>query len=110
MNDMTAATTAPASPEPTTEEKVARFVELDRKYGEIKTWLDEYKQAKAAVVNALGIDSYFQDDQGIVYKTATIDGKFVYFDSIDIKRTKRDGERAGSLSVKEATEAGFTVN
>ena len=91
------------------ESAVNRFIALDREYPKIREWLDSYREAKRAVFAELGCDKYFQDDEGIVYKTEEIEGKFVYFDAVEIKRTKREGETRGSLSVKEATEAGFTV-
>ena len=100
---------APVTATESDESAIDRFIALDREYPKIREWLDTYREAKRAVFAELGCDQYFQDDEGIVYKTEEIEGKFVYFDPVEIKRTKRDGETRGSLSVKEATEAGFTV-
>lgn len=100
---------APVTATESDESAIDRFIALDREYPKIREWLDTYREAKRAVFAELGCDQYFQDDEGIVYKTEEIEGKFVYFDPVEIKRTKREGETRGSLSVKEATEAGFTV-
>ena len=88
---------------------IERFIALDREYAKIREWLDAYRTAKRDVFEQVGPGHYFQDDKGIVYKTEALEGKFVYFDPVEIKRTKREGETRGSLSVKEATENGFTV-
>ena len=100
---------APVTATESDESAIDRFIALDREYPKIREWLDTYREAKRAVFAELGCGQYFQDDEGIVYKTEEIEGKFVYFDPVDIKRTKREGETRGSLSVKEATEAGFAV-
>lgn len=86
-----------------------KFIQLDKKKAEYKEFLKEYKEAKNAIISELGIGGHFQDVEGIVYQTAECDGKFVYFDKFDIERTKRAGERAGSLSVKKAQELGYKV-
>jgi hypothetical protein len=61
------------------------------------------------VSKEVGINGYFQDDQGIVYKVVVPDGKFVYFDHISYVRTRRAHEKRGDLSMKEAETAGFRV-
>ena len=86
-----------------------RFVELDRKKAQYKDFLEQYKEAVNQVVKEIGIDGHFQDNEGVVYQAAECDGKFVYFDKFEIKRTKRADERAGSLSLKKAQELGYGV-
>lgn len=87
-----------------------RFVELDRKKDEIKKFHEEYAAALAALVAEQGVNSYFQDDEGVVYKLTECEGKFVYFDKYAANRTRRPGEAHGTLSLKEAREKGFKVD
>lgn len=86
-----------------------RFVELDKKKAEYKEFLETYKEAVLALKNEIGVGGTFQDLEGTVYQVEECDGKFVYFDKFEVKRTRRLGERAGSLSIKKATELGYTV-
>ena len=86
-----------------------RFVELDKKKAELKEFAEQYSTAVSELVTEMGLNSTFQDSEGTVYQTAECDGKFVYFDKFEIKRTRRVGERAGSLSLKAAKELGFKV-
>ena len=87
-----------------------RFVELERKKEEVKKYFDELTVACEAVSKEIGINGMFQDDHGIVYKVVIPDGKFVYFEKISYKRTKRPNEERGDLSMKEAEGAGFKLN
>lgn len=57
----------------------------------------------------VGINGYFQDEEGTVYKLVIPNGKFVYFDKLGYERTRRPGEKRGDLSMKEAQEAGFIL-
>jgi hypothetical protein len=86
-----------------------RLVDLDKKKEEYKKYIEELQEATAAVASEIGINGYFQDHEGTVYKAVVPDGKFVYFEKISYVRTKRAGEERGSLSVKEAKEAGFNI-
>lgn len=86
-----------------------KFVELERKKEEVKKYFDELSAATAALVKETGVGSYFQDEQGIVYKVVVPDGKFVSFDKFGVIRTKRPHERAGDLSMKEAEAAGYRL-
>lgn len=86
-----------------------RLVELDRKKAEIKKFFEEYEAAKEAVRQELGLDKYWQDEEGIVYKLTKPTGRFVQYEETALERTRRKGERAGTISLKEAKEAGFEV-
>lgn len=90
-------------------ENQKRFVELERKKEEIKKFFDDLKEAVAAVAAEVGVNGYFQDEQGIVYKVVEPEGKFVTYDRISYVRTKRPHEKRGDLSMKEAETAGFTL-
>lgn len=86
-----------------------KFVELERKKEDIKRYFDELNAAVEAVSKEIGINGFFQDDQGIVYKVVIPAGKFVYFEKISYIRTRRQHEPKGDLSMKEAEGAGFKL-
>ena len=65
--------------------------------------------ALGAVAGEVGMDGYFQDDEQVVYKITCPTGRWVKFDTVSYLRTKRNGEDKGTLSAKEAKEAGFEV-
>lgn len=79
-----------------------RLVALDLRKAEIIAYYDELESTLKAIAEESGLNSYFRDDDGIVYKITIPDGKFVSFKPYDYVRTKREGERAGTLSMKEA--------
>jgi len=86
-----------------------KLVELDKKRAEYKEFLEELTAVTETVGEEIGINSYFQDDEGVVYKVIVPAGKWMVFDHIGYVRTKRGDEAKGSLSAKEAKEAGFEV-
>lgn len=89
--------------------KQQRFVELERRKDEIKKYYEDLEAATTELIQEQGINSYFQDEQGTVYKLVECDGRFVKFDKYGYVRTKRPHEERGSLSVKEAKEHGFDI-
>ena len=86
-----------------------KLVELDRRKDEVKKFYEEYKETLEALVKEHGVGHSFQDDQQIVYQLAEANGKWVSFDKFNLERTKREGEKAGTLSIKRAQELGFEV-
>ena len=94
---------------PELTEAQKRFVELDRRKAEYKQFLEDLKVATEAVIAECGVGAFFQDEQGIVYQTAVPEGRFVYYERYCVNRTRREGEKAGSLSMKAARDAGFAV-
>lgn len=90
-------------------EAMKKFVELERKKEDVKRYFDELNSAVEAVSKEVGINGFFQDDQGIVYKVVVPEGKFVYFEKISYVRTRRPTEKRGDLSMKEAESAGFKL-
>jgi hypothetical protein len=87
-----------------------KFVELERKKEQVKKYFDELNAACLAVSKEVGINGYFQDEQGIVYKVVVPEGKFVYFEHISYVRTRRPHEKRGDLSMKEAESVGYKVS
>lgn len=88
---------------------INRFLVLERKKAEVKKYFEELNLALEAVVAELGVNKYFQDSDGTVYKTVIPEGRFVAFDRLGYVRTRRGDEKRGDLSMKEAKEAGFEV-
>ena len=86
-----------------------KFVELERKKEDIKRYFEELTAATEALVAETGVGSYFQDEQGIVYKVVVPEGKFVHFEKFSYVRTRRPNEVRGDLSMKEAEAAGFRL-
>ncbi len=86
-----------------------RFIQLEKKKAEVKKFFEELDEATQAVVDEIGLNNYFQDAEGTVYKTVIPDGRFVQFNHIGYQRTRRLDEKRGDLSLKEAEAAGFTV-
>ena len=86
-----------------------RFVALEKQKDQIKKFFEELKLATEAVKAEIGVDGYFQDNEGTVYKVVIPEGKFVTFDKISYVRTRRLDEKRGDLSLKEAEAAGYNV-
>lgn len=90
---------------------IQRFIELDKKKAEVKKFFEELKEATEAVAKEVGVGGHFQDSEGVVYQIVIPDGRFVAFDHIGYKRTRRlsHDEKRGDLSLKQAREFGYEV-
>jgi len=86
-----------------------KFVELEKKKQEYKAFLEEFKQITEELASQMGVGGHFQDSEGTVYQVHVAEGKFVHFDKYEVKRTRRDGERSGSLSLTKAKDLGYEV-
>jgi hypothetical protein len=86
-----------------------KFVALEKQKEQVKKYFEQLKEATESVAKEVGINGYFQDEEGTVYKIVEPEGKFVTFEKISYVRTRRMDEKRGDLSLKEAEEAGFTV-
>ena len=86
-----------------------KYIELEKKKQEYKLFLEEFKEATEALSKEMGLGGHFQDMEGIVYQVFEGTGRFVHFDKFEVKRTKRTGERAGTLSVTKAKDLGYDI-
>lgn len=86
-----------------------KFVELEKKKEEVKKYFEQLDEATLELAKELGVNNFFQDADGIVYQVVIPTYKSVKMDHVGYVRTKRQGEARGSLSVKKAEEAGFTI-
>lgn len=90
-------------------ERQRKFIALDKEKAEVKQFFEDYAAAIKDVIEEMGLGAFFQDEEGTVYKTTEPTGTFVTFQRYGIDRTRRLGEAKGTLSLKEATEAGYEV-
>jgi hypothetical protein len=82
-----------------------RLIALDLRKPEIEAYYEQLESTLDEVAKEIGINGYFRALDGIVYKITIPEGHFVSYKRLAFVRTKREGERAGSLSVKEAEAA-----
>jgi hypothetical protein len=86
-----------------------RFIELDKKKNEVKDFFDKYFQAVTDVKQIAKLGFHFQDDEGTVYQLDEMQWKNVRITPYEVKRTRREGERQGSLSLTKARDLGYKV-
>lgn len=87
-----------------------QFIELSKKLELLKEQRKEIGSQLEELANEIGVGSSFQDPTDkTVFEIVIPDGKYMYFDKIDYNRTRREGERSGSLSLKRAKELGFEL-
>lgn len=75
---------------------------LKKEMEDINSKLDE-------VLKGLGLGHMFQAQDGTVFRVSKPAGTFITFREIDYDRTRREGEKSGSLSLTDARNAGFEV-
>lgn len=88
--------------EQTIENAQKKLIELSFKRDELKKQYEELNTELEKVLTFLGVDNFFQDKDGTVYKVVVPKGSFISFKHIDYVRTRRGDEKIGSLSLKEA--------
>lgn len=86
-----------------------KYIELEKEKENYKKFLEELRQTTEQLAKEIGIGGHFQDAEGTVYQVEESQGKFVYFDRFEIKRTRRIGEKSGTLSLTKAKELGYVV-
>ena len=86
-----------------------KYIELEKKKQEYKVFLEEFKEVTSQLHKEMGLGGHFQDAEGTVYQIFEAEGRFVHFDKFEVKRTRREGERAGSLAITKAKELGYDV-
>ena len=86
-----------------------RFIKLDKEKAAVKDFFDRYHQAVTDVKQIAKLEFHFQDEEGTVYQLDELQWKNVRMTPYDIKRTRREGERQGSLSLTKAKELGYEV-
>jgi len=86
------------------------FVELANEYEALKERMKALAPKLDEATEAIGVGGMFQDPEtNVVYQITQPEGHYVFYRRISYNRTKKEGERAGTLSMKKAVEAGFTL-
>jgi hypothetical protein len=92
------------------EENKKKFLDLVVKFEQLKNDLKAVGSELNTVMADIGVGTYIQDpDSLVVHKIVVPTGTFVEFKTIGYERTVKEGEKRGSLSKKEAEEAGFSL-
>jgi hypothetical protein len=86
-----------------------KFVSISAEIEALKAQLKEKNAELETTAVEIGIGQMFQARDSIVYKIVEPSGTFVAYSKIGFVRTKRPGEDRGTLSAKEAKEAGFKI-
>lgn len=87
-----------------------KFIELSKRYEALKEEMKQIKPQLHELLGEIGIDNMFQDPETkLVYKVIKPTGTFISFDEIGYNRTKKAEEKKGTLSKKEAQEAGYEL-
>lgn len=88
----------------------AKFLKLAKYQEELKEKMDEIRKELNVAMEELGIGTTFQDPETLaVYRIVKPSGTFIYYRDVDYVRTALEGERAGTLSKKEAESIGFVL-
>lgn len=87
-----------------------KFIELSKTYESLKEQLSEIKEEYTSLLTEIGVGTSFQDPEDkTVFEIVVPKGRFVYNELIGYDRTRREGERSGSLALKRAKELGFEL-
>ena len=87
-----------------------RYIALDKKKEQYKLFIEELNLVTEELAREVGIGGHFQDlNSGCVYQVHEHKGRFVHFEKHQIKRTRKEGERSGSLSLTDAKDLGYAV-
>jgi hypothetical protein len=87
-----------------------RFFEVSRQYENMKEVQKRLRAEMEEMMSEIGIGTYLQDPEtGAVYKIVQPNGTYVEYRKIGYDRTALPHELRGSLSKKEAEEAGFQI-
>lgn len=81
-----------------------QLIALDLQKAQVDAYYEALEAALAQVRDEVGLGGFFEAADGTVYQIIKPEGRFVRFADLGYLRTKRAGERAGSLS-KEKAEA-----
>lgn len=87
-----------------------QLVDLDDQLPVVKAFYEERSRVLNELAVLAGTGHYFQSASGEVFKIVEETGKYVSFERFGYVRTKKPDESRGSLSMKEAVEAGFRFN
>ena len=86
-----------------------KFIQLAKEREAVISRLKEINEMLDPLMEELGEGTYLQCEEGLVFKIQKWKGQFVVPKNLEFVRTKREEEKRGTLSKKEAIEAGFEL-
>lgn len=89
--------------------KAELLINQIKEFEQVKTLYKYYKKCIDIILKDLPQGLIFQDDDKIVYKVVKPKGTYVDFKEVDYVRTRKEDEKIGTLSLKEAKEEGFEL-
>lgn len=91
-------------------EQQQKFLELVKQIESLQEQIKPLSEELDTVLSQLTVGELFQDPETkLVYRAAKQDGVWVKYKPLIYQRTRKIGESKGSISVKEAKEAGFIL-
>lgn len=84
-------------------------VTLSLEKEKLKKQMEELNKNLEEALKNLGVGYVFQAEDGTVFRVSKPTGAFITFREIDYDRTRREGEKSGSMSLTDARNAGFEV-
>jgi hypothetical protein len=75
----------------------------------LKKEMEEINSKLEESLKSLGLGHMFQSEDGTVFRVSKPTGTYISFREIDYDRTRREGEKSGSLSLTDARNAGYEV-
>lgn len=85
------------------------LITLSLQKEKLKKEMEETNAKLDEVLKGLGLGHMFQAQDGTVFRVSKPTGTYISFREIDYDRTRREGEKSGSLSLTDARNAGFEV-
>ena len=90
---------------------INRFFELVNQIDLLKEQLKPLQKELDEYLETAALNRLFQDEKTkIVYRVVEQNGTWVEFKRRTYQRTRKVGEAKGSISIKEAKDAGFTLS
>lgn len=90
-----------------------KLIELSKKYETLRDVMKDVSvqlnDATTAVAQEIGLGTFFQDDDGTVFRVAKATGTFVPFRDLTYERTRRHPKEKPGISLKDARDAGYDV-
>ena len=84
-------------------------VNLSLQKEKLRKEMEELNKNLEESLKNLGLGHIFQAEDGTVFRVSKPAGTFISFRDIDYDRTRREGEKSGSMSLTDARAAGFEV-
>lgn len=90
-----------------------KLIELSKKYETLRDAMKDISSAlhdaTTAVAHESGLGTFFQDNDGTVFRVAKATGTYVAYKELVYERTRRNPKEKPGISLKDAREAGYDV-